>query len=74
MSRLRRSIPIGLGVLGLASLTGVFGAPARGQSGIVLVTSGAELIGEVVQYGDAYKLCYMRGPAGIIVALAEELG
>lgn len=47
MSRLRRSIPIGLGVLGLASLTGVFGAPARGQSGIVLVTSGAELIAAI---------------------------
>ena len=38
-----------------------------------LLASGAELIGEVVQYEDKYKLCYMRGPAGIIVALAEEL-
>jgi catechol 2,3-dioxygenase-like lactoylglutathione lyase family enzyme len=34
---------------------------------------GAELIGEVAQYEDIYRLCYMRGPAGIIVALAEEL-
>jgi catechol 2,3-dioxygenase-like lactoylglutathione lyase family enzyme len=34
---------------------------------------GAELVGEVAQYGDTYKLCYLRGPAGIIVALAEEL-
>ena len=34
---------------------------------------GAELVGEVVQYENAYRLCYMRGPAGIIVALAEEL-
>ncbi len=34
---------------------------------------GAELIGEVVQYEDEYRLCYLRGPAGIIVALAEEL-
>jgi len=34
---------------------------------------GGELIGEVVQYEDQYRLCYMRGPAGIIVALAEEL-
>jgi catechol 2,3-dioxygenase-like lactoylglutathione lyase family enzyme len=34
---------------------------------------GAELVGEVAQYEDKYKLCYMRGPAGIIVALAEEL-
>jgi catechol 2,3-dioxygenase-like lactoylglutathione lyase family enzyme len=34
---------------------------------------GAELIGEVVQYGDTYRLCYIRGPEGIIVALAEQL-
>ena len=34
---------------------------------------GGELVGEVVQYEDKYRLCYMRGPAGIIVALAEEL-
>jgi catechol 2,3-dioxygenase-like lactoylglutathione lyase family enzyme len=38
-----------------------------------LLAIGAELIGEVVQYEDKYRLCYMRGPAGIIVALAEEL-
>ena len=34
---------------------------------------GAQLIGEVVQYEDKYRLCYVRGPAGVIVALAEEL-
>ena len=34
---------------------------------------GGELIGEVVQYEDQYRLCYIRGPAGIIVALSEEL-
>jgi hypothetical protein len=34
---------------------------------------GAELVGEVARYEDKYRLCYMRGPAGIIVALAEEL-
>jgi catechol 2,3-dioxygenase-like lactoylglutathione lyase family enzyme len=34
---------------------------------------GGELIGEVVQYEQMYRLCYLRGPAGIIVALAEEL-
>lgn len=34
---------------------------------------GAELIGAVVQYQDIYRLCYVRGPSGIIVALAEEL-
>lgn len=38
-----------------------------------LRTNGAELVGEVAQYEDMYRLCYMRGPAGIIVALAEEL-
>jgi catechol 2,3-dioxygenase-like lactoylglutathione lyase family enzyme len=37
-------------------------------------THGAELIGEVVQYEDAYRLCYLRGPEGIIVGLAEPLG
>jgi predicted enzyme related to lactoylglutathione lyase len=35
---------------------------------------GAELVGEVAQYEDKYRLCYVRGPEGIIVALAEELG
>src|SRR4026208_36355 len=34
---------------------------------------GAELVGEVAQYEDKYRVCYVRGPAGIIVALAEEL-
>jgi catechol 2,3-dioxygenase-like lactoylglutathione lyase family enzyme len=34
---------------------------------------GAELVGEVVQYEDTYRLCYIRGPEGIIVALAEQL-
>jgi catechol 2,3-dioxygenase-like lactoylglutathione lyase family enzyme len=38
-----------------------------------LQTLGAELIGEVVRYEDSYRLCYLRGPEGIIVALAEEL-
>jgi catechol 2,3-dioxygenase-like lactoylglutathione lyase family enzyme len=34
---------------------------------------GAELVGEVVRYEDSYRLCYVRGPEGIIVALAEPL-
>ena len=37
-----------------------------------LRSHGARLIGEVVQYEDTYRLCYLRGPEGIIVALAEE--
>jgi catechol 2,3-dioxygenase-like lactoylglutathione lyase family enzyme len=38
-----------------------------------LRTHGAELVGEVAQYEDAYRLCYLRGPEGIIVGLAEPL-
>lgn len=34
---------------------------------------GAELVGEIVRYEDAYRLCYVRGPEGIVVGLAEEL-
>lgn len=34
---------------------------------------GAELLGEIARYQDAYLLCYLRGPSGIIVALAQEL-
>ena len=34
---------------------------------------GAQLVGEVVQYKDAYRLCYIRGPEGILVGLAQEL-
>ncbi len=34
---------------------------------------GAELVGEVAEYEDSYRLCYVRGPGGIIVALAEQL-
>jgi len=34
---------------------------------------GGELVGEIAQYEKAYLLCYLRGPSGIIVALAEEL-
>ena len=38
-----------------------------------LQAHGAQLVGEVVQYEDKYLLCYIRGPEGIIVALAEQL-
>ena len=34
---------------------------------------GAELVGEVVQYEDTYRLCYIRGPEGILIGLAQEL-
>ena len=35
---------------------------------------GAHLVGEVVQYEDAYRLCYIRGPEGLLIGLAEQLG
>ena len=35
---------------------------------------GARLVGEVVQYEDTYRLCYIRGPEGLLIGLAEELG
>lgn len=38
-----------------------------------LRSHGAELVGEIAQYENTYRLCYLRGPAGIIVALAQSL-
>jgi len=37
-----------------------------------LRSHGAELVGEIVQYEDIYRLCFLRGPEGIIIALAEQ--
>ena len=39
-----------------------------------LDTHGAELVDEVVQYEDVYRLCYIRGPEGILIGLAEQIG
>jgi catechol 2,3-dioxygenase-like lactoylglutathione lyase family enzyme len=39
-----------------------------------LTRHGAQLVGEVVQYENTYRLCYMRGAEGILVGLAEEIG
>jgi catechol 2,3-dioxygenase-like lactoylglutathione lyase family enzyme len=39
-----------------------------------LQKQGAQLVGEVVQYEDSYKLCYIRGPEGLLIGLAQELG
>ena len=38
-----------------------------------LRTRGAQLVGDVVQYEEAYRLCYIRGPEGLLIGLAEEL-
>src|SRR3982751_2052178 len=39
-----------------------------------LIKHGAQLVGEVVQYENSYRLCYIRGTEGLLVGLAEELG
>jgi len=39
-----------------------------------LRSHGAELVGEIAQYENSYRLCFLRGPEGIIVGLAEQLG
>jgi catechol 2,3-dioxygenase-like lactoylglutathione lyase family enzyme len=39
-----------------------------------LARHGAELVGEVVDYKDVYRLCYIRGPGGLLIGLAQELG
>jgi predicted enzyme related to lactoylglutathione lyase len=38
-----------------------------------LFNRGAQLVGEVVQYQDSYRLCYIRGPEGLLIGLAQEL-
>jgi catechol 2,3-dioxygenase-like lactoylglutathione lyase family enzyme len=35
---------------------------------------GAELVGELAEYGDTYRLCYVRGPEGVLIGLAEQTG
>jgi catechol 2,3-dioxygenase-like lactoylglutathione lyase family enzyme len=39
-----------------------------------LRTRGAQLVGDVVQYENSYRLCYIRGPEGLLIGLAEQLG
>jgi predicted enzyme related to lactoylglutathione lyase len=39
-----------------------------------LARHDAQLVGEVVRYADAYRLCYLRGPGGLLIGLAQELG
>jgi len=38
-----------------------------------LLKCGAQLVGEVVQYEESYRLCYIRGPEGLLIGLAEQL-
>jgi len=58
--------------LGLRSI--MFAVDDLGATVAGLRARGAELVGEVAQFQDSYRLCYVRGPEGVIVALAEQLG
>ena len=57
--------------LGLRSIMFTVGDIDAAVAG--LRARGAELVGQLVQYEESYRLCYVRGPEGIIVALAEPL-
>ncbi len=78
LTKFRNSMLVDIGppiappnTLGLRSV--MFAVDSVDDTVARLRAHGGELIGEVAQYKDLYRLCYMRGPAGIIVSLAEEL-
>ena len=58
----------------LGYLRVMFAVEDLGETLARLGKRGAVLVGEVVRYGDAYRLCYIRGPEGLLIGLAEELG
>jgi catechol 2,3-dioxygenase-like lactoylglutathione lyase family enzyme len=66
----RRDLPVN--TLGIRHITFTVDDVEAEVAG--LRARGYELVGEIQQYKDVYKLCYVRGPEGIIVELAEELG
>jgi hypothetical protein len=59
---------LGLELEGRAPIEGEWAGRVTG-----LRDQRVELVGEVVQYEDTYRLCYIRGPEGILIGLAEEL-
>src|SRR5512141_137329 len=61
-------------VTGLGSQRVMFAVDNLDETLARLLKRGAQLVGEVVQYEDTYKLCYIRGPEGLLIGLAEELG
>jgi catechol 2,3-dioxygenase-like lactoylglutathione lyase family enzyme len=63
----------GAPVNALGYLRVMFAVDDLGETLERLRPHGAELVGEVVRYADAYLLCYIRGPEGILIGLAEEL-
>ena len=60
-------------VLTLGYLRVMFAVDDIDETLVRLRKRGAELVGEVVQYKEAYRLCYIRGPEGLLIGLAQEL-
>ena len=58
----------------LGYLRVMFAVDALDDTLVRLRSQGAELVGDVVQYEDMYRLCYVRGPEGILIGLAEQIG
>jgi catechol 2,3-dioxygenase-like lactoylglutathione lyase family enzyme len=65
-------VELGLKLQGEGSVEGDWVDRVVGLEG--LRAHGGELVGEVERYRDVYRLCYIRGPEGIIVELAERIG
>ena len=57
----------------LGYLRAMFTVDGLDETLVRLRQHGAQLVGEVVQYQDIYRLCYIRGPEGLLIGLAEEL-
>jgi catechol 2,3-dioxygenase-like lactoylglutathione lyase family enzyme len=57
----------------LGYLRAMFAVDDIGETLERLRTHGAQLVGEVVDYKDVYRLCYIRGPEGLLIGLAQEL-
>ena len=64
--------PLGTWLAALVLYERMIGKDAR-LLGTHAVVNGAQLVGDVVQYQDIYRLCYIRGPEGLLIGLAEEL-
>jgi catechol 2,3-dioxygenase-like lactoylglutathione lyase family enzyme len=65
----RRTAPVNA----LGYLRAMFTVDDIGETLERLHTHGAQLVGEVVDYKDVYRLCYVRGPEGLLIGLAQEL-
>jgi catechol 2,3-dioxygenase-like lactoylglutathione lyase family enzyme len=57
----------------LGYLRVMFAVDDMDETLVRLRARGAQLVGDVVQYEEAYRLCYIRGPEGLLIGLAEEL-